>query len=482
MTRARLLVVSVALAASPSGALAAPPPQTLAVIAVGDAPVGPGPELAELARTFRGSVAATTSGVLTADELRQRMEGRASSSSLGELDRAYTGAVAAFQAGDYERASRTLRAIVDDLERLPPSDQVFAQWSRSMMRLARSEGSLGRRAEAREVMERLLRADSAASPDPELYPPSFARQIDEVRAELRAKARRKLAVTAGGAPARVYVDGRYAGDAPVTVTVAPGKYRVAGVLRSVTSAPALADLSTEDQTVALDFSVAETLRPTAGPGLAAPTAAGRRATAIVSAGAFLKLDRVYAISLAVDGDVHYLVGSVYEVAKGSLLREGRVRVGGGAPAQASMTALATFLQTGEPSTLVLTRPDAAAKPAPIAIAPEEPRASGGQGGSSALLKWSPVATAGLAVVLGGFALYENGQAKSKYDSAKGLLNSSGALAESDRSRYGSLLSDGDGAKRNATIGAVGAGVALVGTGVLSYISYKKTGEVGPFRF
>jgi hypothetical protein len=478
---ARVLVVSVVLAASPSGALAEPA-QTLGVVAVADAPVGPGVELAELARTFRGSVAATAPGVLTADELRQRMEGRASSSSLSELDRAYTGAVAAFQAGDYERASRTLRAIVEDLERQPPSDQAFAQWSRSMMRLARSEGSLGRKAEAREVMDRLLRADPAASPDPELYPPSFARQIDEVRAELRARPHRKLAVTAAGAPARVYVDGRYAGDAPVTVNLAPGKYRVAGVLRTVTSPPTLADLSSEDQTVALDFGVAETLRPTAGPGIAAPLAAARRASAIVGAGAFLKLDRVYAVSLASEGDVRYLVGSVYDVAKGSLLREGRVRLAGAAPAQPAMAALASFLLTGEPSTLVLTAPETARKPAPIAIAPEEPKPRGGQGGSSALLKWSPVATAGLAVVLGGFAIYENSQAQSKYDSAKGLLNSSGALAASDRGRYNSLLSDGDGAKRNATIGAVGAGVALVGTGVLGYFSYKQTGEIGPFRF
>jgi len=37
--------------------------------------------------------------------------------------------------------------------------------------------------------------------------------------------------------------------------------------------------------------------------------------------------------------------------------------------------------------------------------------------------------------------------------------------------------------RSVAIGTgIGAGVALVTTGVLGYLSYRQTGEVGPFRF
>lgn len=483
MTRTILPALSAVLLSSPFAASAAAPgtpAETVGVVAVADGPAGPSAELAELARTFRTSLSATSPGVLSADEVRLRMEGRSSSASLTELDRAYTGAVAAFQAGDYERASRTLRAVIEDLERLPPSDQVFAQWSRAMMRLARTEGSLGRKGEAKEVMERILRADPAASPDPELYPPSFARQVDEVRTELRAKPRKKLVVNAGGAAARVYVEGRFAGDAPVTLSVVPGKYRVSGVLRDVTSSPLLVEIAADDQTVSLDFGVAETLRPGAGPGLATPAVPARRATAIVSAGAFLKLDRIFGVSLASDGDVKYVVGSVYDVAKGSLQREGRVRLAGGATAQQSLDALASFLQTGEASSLVITKPEPEKKPKPMAIAPEEP---GTGKRPNAALKWSPVVTAVLAVGLGAYAVMQNSEAEASYEEAKGLLLPGGSLGlESNRSRYDGLVSDGDSAKSTARIAGIGSGVALVSTGILSYVAYKKTGEVGPFRF
>jgi L-serine deaminase len=44
------------------------------------------------------------------------------------------------------------------------------------------------------------------------------------------------------------------------------------------------------------------------------------------------------------------------------------------------------------------------------------------------------------------------------------------------------VSKGDSAKGTATVAAATAGVALVATGVLSYFSYKQSGEIGPFRF
>jgi hypothetical protein len=475
MTPRSIAAALAALLAS-SPAAAAPSAGSVGVVAVAEPP-GPGAELADLSRAFRASLAASTPGVLAADELRLRMAGASSTASLSELDRAYTGAVAALQAGDVERASRTLRAVAEDLERLPPSDRAFATWSRSMMRLARAEGSLGRKAEAREVLARLLRADATASADPELYPPSFVRQVEEIRRELRSKPRRKLLVTAGGAPARVYVEGRFAGEAPVTISLAPGEYRVAAAVGELATLPSRVDLSHEDQTVALDFSVARTLRPDSGPGLALPAAT--RASGVVGAGAALMLDRVFAVSVATDGDVRYLVGTAYDVQRGMLQREGRVRLSGSAPSPQSLGALAGFLATGEPSSLVDTR-GAAKEPQRLAIEPQEPRAPGE---GSAALRWSPVVTGGLAVILCGVATWQALAANGSYDDARGMLLPNGALANTaDSAAYQALLDDGDAARRSAWIGGVGAATALGTTAILSYVSYRRTGEIGPFRF
>lgn len=351
-----------------------------------------------------------------------------------------------------------------------------------MLRLARAEGSLGHKGEAREVLERLLRADPNASADPELYPPSFIRQLEGIRHDLRAKPRRKLQVTAGGRPARVFVEGRFVAEAPVTVQLAPGVYRVAAMLGELAAAPATVDVTLEDQTVALDFTVLETLRPGAGPGLAIPAA--KRASGIVAAGAILRLDHVFAVSFTTDGDVRYLVGSVHDVQKGVIGREGRIRVAGATPSHEALTALSQFLVTGESSSLVITRPPPNLKPTPIA-AQAAPVARKGDAAplDRQVLRWSPVATAGLALALGGVTVWQAMSSNDRYREARSMLLPNGALPlRADPARYNHLQSQGDSARRNAWIAGGGSAVALVGTAALSYWTYKKYGEIGPFRF
>src|SRR5512142_1135185 len=101
----RTLSLLAALATLPSFTSAADAPKTFGVVGVADPP-GPSGDLADLTRALRGAVADKVRGVLTPDELRQRMAGFTTAASLGELDRAYAGAVAAYQAGDYEGSAR----------------------------------------------------------------------------------------------------------------------------------------------------------------------------------------------------------------------------------------------------------------------------------------------------------------------------------------------------------------------------------------
>jgi tetratricopeptide (TPR) repeat protein len=472
-------ILLAALAAIPSLGLAVDPvqPGPMGVLAVAEPP-GPSPELADLTRALNGAVAERTKSVLSAEDLRRRMAGPGAGASLSELDRAYSGAVAAYQRGDYEGASRSLRAVIDDLERMPESEDVYAQWTRAMLRLARAEGSLGRKGEAREVLERLVRANPSIKADPELYPPSFARQIEEVRAAQKAGPKRKLVVDAGGRPARVFVDGRDVGPAPYTASLPPGRYRVSGVVGEVRVAGLTTDLSAEDQTVRLDFSVVETFRPAAGPGLAVPAA--QRSKTVVTAGATLNLDSVLSATIDAQGDVRYLVGALYDVRRGMLLREGRLRLSGATPPAGGLGALAGFLITGEPSALVISKPDLSVKPpkaAGVAIqasgAPSKPKVMG----------WSAIGAGGLAIGLAAFATYEGFSASGAYDDASAMKNPDGTLKPAySREQYDSKVSDGDSARNVAYLSAGGAAAAAVTSGILGYLSYKQTGEIGPFRF
>jgi hypothetical protein len=494
-------------AASVVAVLAAfPPPsaaETMGVIAVAEPP-GPPPELAELAHQLRSVVAERTRGVLEASELRERMTGQISTASLAELDRAYAGALATYQNGDFEGAIRTLKAVIEDLERLPCGPETFAQWTRAMLRLARAEGTIGRKAEARATLERLVRTAPNVKADPNQYPPSFEKQIDDVRAQLRQQPRRKLAVTSTKRNAKVYVDGRDVGSAPVTVELVPGKYRVSGSLAALHVPGIVVDLSEEDQAVELNFSLAEALRPSFGPGLALPEV--DRPRSLVTAGASLGVDKLLAARFQKESDVTYLVGTLYDVRRGMLMREGRVRLAGKSAPAGSLSGLAGFLITGQASDLVAAM-TTTPQPTPQPTAPSKARQKSatsdlsvrapsadrtipgpvettttGTGGSKAL-GWTAFGAGTLAIVFGGVAVVEGFAAKGKYNDANALTNPDGTLnTGANRVTYFQSIADGNSARTVAYATAGGAAACAVTAGILGYLSYKQTGEVGPFRF
>jgi TolB-like protein len=131
------------------------------------------------------------------------------------------------------------------------------------------------------------------------------------------------------------------------------------------------------------------------------------------------------------------------------------------------------------------KPDLKPRPPPETkrdLLADLPRSASAKSGSKAL-GWTAVGTAVAAVGLGGFAAFEGFSAKGSYDKANKLVQPDGSLLESASvSSYKQYVADGDDAKKMAFItGGAAAGCAVV-TGILGYLSYKQTGEIGPFRF
>jgi hypothetical protein len=487
-----LLALAQAVAAPAAAA------ESLGVVAVAEPP-GPAPELAELTHQLRGVVAERAQGVLEASELRERMTGQTSSATLAELDRAYAGALATYQNGDFEGAVRTLRAVIQDLDKLPPGAEMFSQWTRAMLRLARSEQTLGRGGEAKEVLERLVRANPTVKVDVNQYPPSFVRQVDEVRGQISVLRKHKLSVNSTAKGAKVFVEGREVGTAPVVIDLPPGRYRISGAVGNLRVPGVPVDLTEEGQSVVLNFALAESLRPTVGPGLA--LAETDRAKNLVAAGAWLGVDKLLATRLVAEAGVEYLSAGLYDVRRGILQREGRVRLANKIAPPGGLSALASFLITGQASQLVAATPVTPAVPLPppppgtkpsLEVKPPKPTATAASdmdlrqpsgAGKSKTMGWAAVGAGGLSVVLGVVAVYEGLQANSKYGDAKNMLQSDGAVKQDQSvSRYNSLVSDGNSAKSVAYVsGGAAVGCAVL-SGVLGYMSYKQTGEIGPFRF
>lgn len=478
-----MLATSLLLAALAAGDPATP---STAVLAVADPP-GPGTDLALLSRAIQDALAVRRQPALAPDEVRRRMTGRTGTASLTELDRAYLGAVAAQRAGDLEGAGRTLRAVVADLGSLPDGEEPAAQTSRAVLRLAYIESALVHKAEAKALVDRLVRMDPTVRPDPELFPPGFVRLVEGARAELRAAPKRTLTVTTGGRPARVFVDGRERGVSPLSLALPRGQYRVSAVAGSATVRAGVVELDDHDRTVALDVSLAEAFRPDASPGLALPER--DRASALVSAGATLGVANVLAVSAVQEKDVRHLAAAVYDVQRGRLVREGRIRLDGWAPPPGALAALVDFVLGGVPSSLVIvspavaTRPDLAPSPAVLAPAGRRQRVeTASTVGSPRTLGWVAFSAGVLAVGAGALAVYEGFHASGRYSDARAMLSGGSLKVGQDPSRYDRLVREGDTATNvsRATAG-VAVGLALTGA-ALGYWSYRQTGEIGPLRF
>jgi exonuclease VII small subunit len=474
--------------------------ESIGIVAVGDPP-GPTPELAELTHQLRLVATERASGVVPANELRERMTGQTSSATLAELDRAYSGALATYQNGDFEGSVRTLRAVVQDLERLPASAEAFSQWQRAMLRLARAEQTLGHGGEAKDVLERLVRASPNIKVDPYQYPPSFAKQVAEASAAVQKLAKKKLTVEAAAKGAKVFVEGREVGYAPLAIELPPGRYRVSGAAGNVHVPTIVVDLTEEGQKVTLNFALAESLRPSFGPGLA--LVESERARNLVAAGNWLGVDKLLATRLVTESGVEYMSATMFDVRRGMLLREGRVRLANKTPPAGSLSALASFLITGATSKEVEAVPvpsqQVAVAPAPSQAAkktePAKPDLSAKPvakktdidlrspaNEKARMMGWTAFGAGIASVALGGVAIFEGLQANSNYKKAADLTNNGILLRTATPEQYDSYVSKGNTAK---TVGMVTGGAAVglaVGAGVLGYLSYKQTGQVGPFRF
>jgi hypothetical protein len=495
MTRPLALAAAL-LAASPAAAF-----EKLGVLAVAEPPGGPDVDLAELAHHVRSACRERVGGVEDVPSMRARLLGHRSSATLTELDRAYGGALAVYQNGEFQSAIRTLKAIIDDLESLPETDEAYAQWVRAQLRLAHAALTIGRERDADEAMRAAARTDASIQPDPDQFSPSYRRRFEQVKAKVRALPSRRLHVRAEGSQGTVFVNGRAMGSTPLVLSLAAGVYRVGGASGALHVPSFRVDLEAEDRGVVLDFGLAEGLRPHAGPGLALPVS--RRSDGVVRAGAWLGVDRVIAVSRAAEGDAQFLLGSIYDVRNGALLREGSVRMVAGSVPAANIGALAAFLLTGQSSRDVKDRtvvardrvassaapesravaaapvPDRASDPlasTPRAIVPSLlPRLDTSPASGATGRRWLRPAAYGSAVLVGvfaGLAIHQGIAAKDASSGADRMLSADGVLAAgADPSRYHSLRDDARVASRNAYVSGGAAVVFALTAGALGWKSF-----------
>lgn len=469
-----------------ANALSQPARADLGVLSVAPSP-GPGPELVEITLQLRERMAERDRRVLPGGELRERMLGPSLETALAELEAAHEAARVAYVGGDYDGSARTLRAIVERLEALPDGSEAFAQWKRAMLRLARIELNLGHDDAAAAVLDRLVRAAPQVAVDRNLYTARFADALQRARAAVLAAPSLTVAVRASIEGARVYLNGRDVGTAPLDLVVPPGRHRVSGTKDALRTGPVFVELGSDDREVFLDFTLSQSLRPDAGPGLAVRQE--DEVPRVLSAGAHLRLDEIVAVSLREEAGVAVADASLYDVTRGARKRHARVRLREGKLPVGGSSALAEFLVTGAVRSTLVELPGApqplsavpAAMDAPPGAVPHVTRVDISVPDRPRLLGWVTLGTGVVAVGFAVVGVLQTRAATEHYDRARSLQPGDLVTVEGVRvhNRY---VAEGDDARRRAAAAWAGAAATAAAAGVLGYVNYRRTGEFGPFRF
>ncbi len=352
--------LALTLAAWPA---AAQPVGQSAVVAVGQCSVA-GSAIA--ARSFRTALTQKLGASVQPEVQTAAPLGGLAERTLPELLAALNAARNDFYGDKTDVALSTVQGALDDVVRLVPSD---ARWSaeRDLLTFESQVELKTDRATAEATLSRVFSVDPDYKPDTSVYPPSFQRFADEVRKAVKKLPTNRLdiAVSPPGKP--VFVGGKPVGDAPLSLRLPAGDYRVEvgwgyrGQSRTVTvqAPPELA------KPVELAAAVEGAVAPDGGPCVEAvpdiPTALARLLP-------LLKVNRVYGVRTLTWGSDRY--ASVTEVSSGgNELRTVRVKLQPGAPEGESWAMMAGFFQAGQAGPLVELLPKGATDvPPPVAPA------------------------------------------------------------------------------------------------------------------
>ena len=447
---------------------------SLAVVAVAPPP-GPSPALLGLTEVLRRRIAEQRPGTVDPSRLMER-SAVAPGEALPALERAFDQARLDYLEGDAQRSLRILREVAEALERYPGSAEARGLWTRTMLRIARTELDLGRGDAVRSSLERLLRGVPDLSVDPLQVSARLVAEIERARAAQRALPVGTLVVTSSAPGAQVFVNGRALGPAPVRLALPAGPCRVAGATETSQIGPLELEVGEAGKEVLLDFAVLESLRAWAGQGLWA--SAEERPRRLVAAGALLGVDRI--VGVALDGPDH-LLASVWDVRRGLMEREGRLRlVDGTFPARGD-SALAHFIVSGRTDNPLVLVPGLAARE-PSAGAPFAPPSPAASPAASPAWRWTPVATAAASVGFTALAVLQVRDAQDAYDRATRFRAQNGLATFRNIGTYNGYVAEGDTARRRAVLYWTGAGLGAAATAIIGYLSYRRTGELGPWRF
>jgi hypothetical protein len=341
-------------------------PARTAVVAVGPCTAS----TAISARSFRALLQPKLGASLQPEANTAGPLGELSERTLEEVERAVAAARKDFYAHKVEPAVAYLKELAVDVTRVAPSE---GRWKveRDLVTLLAQAQLPSDSSSAEAAVISILRVEPGYQPDTGLYPPSFRKFVDGLRARLAEMPTNRLDVAVAPAGTTVFVGGCPVGAAPQSLHVPAGEYRVEadfghrGLVRKVVVPDPPALVPPVQLAASVEGSIFADGGPCIEPG-SDRTASLARVTALLGA------SRLFGVRSDMSAGRRWMV--VEEVdATGKTLREARSQVQSASPETDALSALADWAATDRAGTSVevLKR---AAPASPAAANPQNPRA------------------------------------------------------------------------------------------------------------
>ena len=318
----------------------------LAVVAVGQCGA---PASAISSRAFRALLQPKIGAGLQTEADTARPLGGLSERTLEEVERAVAAARKDFYGHQVETAVAHLKQLASDVTRVAPSEERWKVERDLLTLLAQAQLSTDAPA-AETAMVSVLRVEPGYQPDNALYPPSFRKFVDGLRARQAELPTNRLDVAVSPSGRRVYVGGFPAAAAPLSHHFPAGEYRVEAdfghrsLVRTVLipSPPALV------APLELAGSVEGSIFADGGPCVeVGPDRGGSLARFMT----LIDASRLYGIHNETIAGERWAVVEEVDGA-GTLLRQARSKIQPGAPESDALDALADWAATGHAASTV----------------------------------------------------------------------------------------------------------------------------------
>ncbi len=473
-----MLALTVGPLAAPAVARAEGEPGVTAVVAIDGCSDGTTAPHANQLREALGRLESVQ--LISREDTIQRLGG-APRGSLADAERLLASARFDFlDQSAFDRAERTLSSAIEDLRTLPPSDARWQDLRDGQTLLAYLYSRKGDRTRAEATVSRVLAVDPKFEPSIDLFPPSFRSWVDRVRKKMVQGSTSTLRVQTHPAGRPVVVEGRVMGNAPVTVKLPAGAWRVEANFGTGGSIPRTVQLK-DAANVELWSNFEGAVHAGRGPCISTDGTREGRLSSLVKLASILGADQMVAIREEEPNPFeHYIVAAAVDARSGQELREGKVKLVDGIASPASYARLAEFVFTGSVRPPVLVGPILAAPMVPPPPPPADPSqtvpasatpspqlATPAAPGVNGLRVGAWVASGAAVLGLGGGALFWT-QSIGAGQELQELQPAPGVFDPKDRERIGELQASQAENERNAMI-AGGVGLAAAVTSVVLFI-------------